>query len=467
MSKIKEYDYSSILNRESIKQEISDFLKNFLENKNDLLIDRCLFIHGESGSGKTHFIKSTIKELGYELLIYNSIQKRNKSFIEELKGTNITNINIMSMFQRKPKYTVILLDEIENMNSNDRGGIQSLIKLIRPKKSKLQQKETKNMIPIICISNNQEDKKIKELKRVCHTIELNKPNEEQMKKIFQLEFENITNDDATQNIHFTNCNLHKFELLKQYLNGCKTQTSTPTSTAIPTPTSITILKQNNNFYDTIKEITKRIFDYEEVIVNDSDRTSVALLIHENLIDILQSNKSFDLYLKILENFSFADYIDRITFQKQIWILNELSAEIKIYLNQKLLKENKDLIKNSKEVNFTKILTKYSTEFNNYQFIQNLCNRFLISKDKFLFQIKQILNNENEDNDEDEEEADEEETDEEETNEEETDEEETDEGEEGDEEDETDEILSEKIIENYKENISKLEWKRLEKFIQRV
>lgn len=442
MSKINEYDYSSILNRENIKQEISNFLKNFLENKNDLLIDRCLFIHGESGSGKTHFIKSTIKKLGYELLIYNSIQKRNKSFIEELKGTNITNINIMSMFLRKPKYTVILLDEIENMNSNDRGGIQSLIKLIRPKKSKLQQKETKNMIPIICISNNQEDKKIKELKRVCHTIELNKPNEEQMKKILQLEFKNITNDDVIQSIHFTKCNLHKFVLLKQYLNGYFSKSISPNSLS----TKITILKQNNNFYDTIKEITKRIFNYEEVIVNDSDRTSVALLIHENLIDILQTNKSFDLYLKILENFSFADYIDRITFQKQIWILNELSAEIKIYLNQKMLKENKDLIKNSKEVNFTKILTKYSTEFNNYQFIQNLCNRFLISKDKFLFQIKQILNIDNNVDNEDNEQENE------------------------DNEEENDMyngILSKKIIENYKENISKLEWKRLEKFIKRL
>ena len=60
-------------------------------------------------------------------------------------------------------------------------------------------------------------------------------------------------------------------------------------------------------------------------MNETDRTSIGLLFHENVIDLLEKidniNKEeiINGYLKILENITFCDYIDRITFQKQIWI----------------------------------------------------------------------------------------------------------------------------------------------------
>jgi len=56
-------------------------------------------------------------------------------------------------------------------------------------------------------------------------------------------------------------------------------------------------------------------------MNETDRTIVGLLWHENIIDILEKMKkkiSIPFYLKLLDNICFSDYIDRITFQKQIW-----------------------------------------------------------------------------------------------------------------------------------------------------
>ena len=55
------------------------------------------------------------------------------------------------------------MDEIDGMNSGDKGGINALIKLIRPKKTKKQKKEDITMNPIICIGNYHIDKKIKEM----------------------------------------------------------------------------------------------------------------------------------------------------------------------------------------------------------------------------------------------------------------------------------------------------------------
>ena len=68
------------------------------------------------------------------------------------------------------------MDEIDGMNNGDKGGINSLIKLIRPKKTKKQKTEEITNNIIICISNYQVDKKIKELIKICHSFELKSAN---------------------------------------------------------------------------------------------------------------------------------------------------------------------------------------------------------------------------------------------------------------------------------------------------
>ena len=114
-------------------------------------------------------------------------------------------------------------------------------------------------------------------------------------------------------------------------------------------------------------------------MNETDRTIVGLLWHENIIDVLGRMKksvSIPFYLKVLDNICFADYMDRITFQKQIWQFNEMSSLMKTFKNNKLYHDTfkKKSKFNPTEVRFTKVLTKYSTEYNNLLFIQNLCQQ---------------------------------------------------------------------------------------------
>jgi hypothetical protein len=103
---------------------------------------------------------------------------------------------------------------------------------------------------------------------------------------------------------------------------------------------------------------------------------------------MKKEESIPFYLKILDNMCFADYIDRITFQKQIWQFNEMSSLIKTFKNNNIYHEtfNKNKLKfNPSEVRFTKVLTKYSTEYNNSIFIQNLCQQLgMDRKDVFAF-----------------------------------------------------------------------------------
>ena len=124
-------------------------------------------------------------------------------------------------------------------------------------------------------------------------------------------------------------------------------------------------------------------------MNENDRTIVSLLYNENIIDIIENNihNSNEVYLEILDNICFADYIDRITFQNQIWQFNEMSSLIKTYNNkifQFLNKNTKPYNIKSEDIRFTKVLTKYSTEYNNQLFIFNMCQFDLDKKDLIAF-----------------------------------------------------------------------------------
>ena len=154
--------------------------------------------------------------------------------------------------------------------------------------------------------------------------------------------------------------------------------------------------QLKTYNDDTKKITQKLINNKYhindhlSIMNETDRTIVGLLWHENIIDVLGKMKpslSIPVYLKLLNNMCFADYIDRITFQKQIWQFNEMSSIIKTFKNNKLYHDsfNKKPKYNPQEVRFTKVLTKYSTEYNNSLFIQNLCQQLgMDKKDVFSF-----------------------------------------------------------------------------------
>ena len=130
-------------------------------------------------------------------------------------------------------------------------------------------------------------------------------------------------------------------------------------------------------------------------MNETDRTIVALLWHENIVDMLQkhsNSKTIPIYSKILDHICFADYIDRITFQNQIWQFNEMSSLIKTFYTNKMyhdyLPENKNNYE-PEEVRFTKVLTKYSTEYNNTLFIYALSQELDLDKKDLISLFQEI------------------------------------------------------------------------------
>jgi DNA polymerase III delta prime subunit len=375
-----------LLNREENAKKMKEILTHFEVNKTDLLLKKGIYVYGDPGSGKTTFVMDILKELNYDVIKYDAGDIRNKSVIDTITKHNMSDKNIMSLFHKKVKRIAIVMDEIDGMNNGDKGGINTLIKLIRPKKTKKQKLEEVTMNPIICIGNYHIDKKIKELMKVCTTIEIKTPTQPQIlnivKTIIPIKEEELFNNV----IQFIQGDLRK---LNSIYNIYKNKESI---------LNLDIIKKifhMKSYSDDTKNITQKLInepyhiDNHLNIMNETDRTIVGLLWHENIIDYLDHSHYIPFYLKILDNICFSDYIDRITFQKQIWQFNEMTSLIKTFYNNKLfheyLKKSSNHTKNIKEIRFTKVLTKYSTEYNNYIFIQNLCQLLnMDQKDLFYF-----------------------------------------------------------------------------------
>jgi len=388
---------NKILGREEQANEMKSILKEFEANKNNLLFKKGIYIYGDPGCGKTTFVTQILKELNFDIVKYDAGDIRNTSIIEDITKHNMADKNIMSMFNKKIQKIAIIMDEIDGMNNGDKGGINSLIKLIRPKKTKKQKQEEVTMNPIICIGNYKVDKKIKELIKVCNTIELKTPTPTQISIICNQLLENVEIDIKNKLEKYVQGDLKKLNsIYKLYLNKPECFTNEIISNVF----------QIKSYNDDTKKITHKLITNQypltehNNIMNETDRTSVGLLWHENIIDYLEKmdkKKAIPFYLAQLDNICFADYIDRITFQKQIWQFNEMSSLIKTMKNNKQFHETLNKINiNSNEIRFTKVLTKYSTEYNNYLFVQKLCQKLgMDKKDLFGFFCK--LKNQFEDN----------------------------------------------------------------------
>ena len=414
---------NKILNRETKAQIFKDFLIEFENKKHDLTIKRGIYLYGEPGTGKTYFLMSCLKEMGYEIVFYNGGDIRNKTVLDEMKKENMANRSVLSLLQKRPKKIAIVMDEIDGMNNGDKGGINGLIKIVRPKKTKKQKHEETTMNPIICVGSCSSDKKLRELIKACVAIELTPPR--------LCETQIIINELFVE---------HKFSnvLVRKIADYCqrdlrKLQTLFQLYATNPQSISATLLEkilEKKNYNDDAKFIVAMLlkkyipFDQHTILMNDTDRTCVGLLWHENIIDCLVDEKkkekelkveleepnlnfekakepkpnvsSISFYIRQLENICFADFIDRCTFQNQIWHLNEMSSLIKTMKNHRMYheeikkqKEQKDSLlilshPPNNDLRFTKVLTKYTTEHNNSLFLQKLCQQLGCMDKKDLF-----------------------------------------------------------------------------------
>ena len=384
---MEQLDFTGMLERETLAEKIRATLANFQKNKHNLLEKRGIYVYGSPGAGKTRFVNQILKDCGYDVIAYDAGDIRNKAIIETITSHTMAEKSIVSLFERKARPIAVVMDEIDGMNNGDKGGINELIKLIRPKKTKKQKQERVTYCPIICISNYHVDKKIKELQKVCETFEVKTPTNAQVQNLMRACMPELGPTLTRNIVDFLQGDLRKLDsIYRIYTNQC----------SILKNEVIQDIFRPKSYNEDTKEITRKLIneryslDEHLTVMNETDRTIVGLLFHENVIDVLEKRpkaQAIPLYLQLLDNICFADYMDRITFQKQIWQFNEMTSLIKTFRNNKTFHDTLGTPPkyDPADVRFTKVLTKYSTEYNNSLFIQNLCQQLgLDKKDTFAF-----------------------------------------------------------------------------------
>ena len=318
---MEQLNYNTILERNQCAIKMINALKDFENNKTNKLQKRGIYIYGAPGSGKTQFATRVLEDAGYDVVKYDAGDIRNRSIIENITKANMSDTNVISMFHGKAKPIAILMDEIDGMNNGDKGGINALIKLIRPKKTKKQKLEDTTSNPIICVSNYHIDKKIKELMKVCTTIELKTPSDKQIMLLLDHFIPDMDSELKQDIVKYLHGDLRKLDGMIDILVN--------NNTILKSSVVKNILKPKSYNEDT-KDITKRLINKKASIdehlstLNETDRTIVGLLWHENIVDTLNKlpkEKAYPFYLEALQHICFADYIDRVTFQKQIWLFN--------------------------------------------------------------------------------------------------------------------------------------------------
>ena len=289
------------------------------------------------------------------------------------------------------------------------------------------------------------DKKIKELMKVCTSFELKDPTSSQVGTILdRMMLSSSVLDYELKNnlINYIQGDLRKLKVISEiYINQ---QNILKTKV-------IRSIFQPKTYNEDSKTITRRLLERNYNLsshanfMNETDRTIVGLLWHENIVDkvgtvVKNTFNKLMFYDNVLDNICFADYIDRVTFQKQIWQFNEMSSLIKTFYNNYIFHVYSGKIASTKqkkgkkkgvvasssssppststitnstdyssdfsmdiqpdmddlkhnvqsnpcyvedEIRFTKVLTKYSTEYNNYMFIQNLCIQMLMDKNDLI------------------------------------------------------------------------------------
>ena len=382
-------EINQLLGRDIIANQIIEILRKFNTHKDDASYKKGIYIYGAPGCGKTTFATDILKHMNYDIIQYDAGDVRNKSLIDSITQNAISTNNVMDLMRGISKQKVIFMDEIDGMNNGDKGGITALIKLIRPKKTKKQKNEIKTGFPVICIGNYYSDKKIRELMKVCNVFELKRPTNEQIHQMFSMRGTDMT----PEIVEFVQGDMRKLEFVLDLHKA-----------GAPVSVIINAVFQKKLFNEDVKQITRQLLHYPVALrnhdsrMNETDRTIVALLWHENIVDYLPARRDTrEFYLRILDIIRYADYIDRITFQHQIWQFNEMSSLMKTFHCNQMFHDfvgsgdNKTLAETESDIRFTKVLTKYSTEYNNQVFIQNMCYELNMDKKDVIAMFEELRN----------------------------------------------------------------------------
>ena len=168
--KYKPSCFADIKGQDEAIQKIQNFIQNFPRKK-------VLILHGPAGTGKTSLAYALASETKSEILEINASDLRNSEQIKTVLGhasqqqslfgnqENQRFSRTRESFWDSRGQKILLVDEVDGITRNDRGGLPEIIRII----------QTTNF-PVIITANNIWDRKFNQLRKSAELLQLKELN---------------------------------------------------------------------------------------------------------------------------------------------------------------------------------------------------------------------------------------------------------------------------------------------------
>ena len=305
--------------------------------KEDIKINKNILISGDTGIGKTSIAKILLEKNNYRVIEFNATNINGSDTIKNALRNSLYHENILEMFNQDKKRTAVLIDEFDSLISmGTKGGMTELLTILKKSKSSKKSNDKINT-PIIFTCRNIRHSKITDLRKLVKEFKLKALTKIDksglLKKI--IEREKIQFDFDALQIYIKSLDDDIRNIINNFQYLCN-------SNKHITIDNINILINSDNkkdkdeqLYDGINKIffKKNLSNYEVESIYELDTFFVPLLIHENYVSMLSSNKknnktSKKIYYKQLTDIS-SYIVEHDIINKHIF--NECCWEIQQYI----------------------------------------------------------------------------------------------------------------------------------------